>query len=228
MGLTSIGEIDGAADLVRLADGLGVGAKAKTERFGSHEELWTLIRDAVNAGKGIVIPYACTGDTGAPDWSAGPVGFAHWCLLFGYAEYSTRDTPGVFMTTYGKYLEVSAYKMFKANQRIPDWPQQKWIKLVLWQKAPNQNWGAFEGSWQAEATVQNDLGERAKLFAAEGWGFGIGTPTQVLHKIIDPPNTTPNLPIASETLRQATLKFADLQKVEYTKTMCGQCVVVGK
>jgi hypothetical protein len=45
-------------------------------------------RDAVNAGSGIVMPYACSGDDGAPAWSVGADGFGHWCLLFGYAEYS--------------------------------------------------------------------------------------------------------------------------------------------
>jgi hypothetical protein len=83
MGLTQIGEIGGAAEMVALAGGLGVGAKAKTERFASLDELWKLIVDAVNAGKGIVMPYACAGDDGEQAWSNG---VAHWCLFFGYAE----------------------------------------------------------------------------------------------------------------------------------------------
>jgi hypothetical protein len=226
MGLTKIGEIGGAADLVALAGGLGVGAKAKTERFASLDELWKLIVDAVNAGKGIVMPYACAGDDGEPAWSTGADGFAHWCLLFGYAEYST-GFPRVLMTTYGNYLEVSPNKLFKANQRIQDWPRQNWIKLTLWRREPNTpDWKPFEDSWQAEATLQNDLGERAKLFGAQGWGFGIGDPKQLLHKVIDPPSPRRNLNIAPATLQKATLKSADLQKVEYTKTLCGQCVVV--
>jgi len=223
MGLTKIGEIGGAADLAALAAGLGVPVTVK--RFGSEKELWTLIVDAVNAGKGIVMPYACAGNDGAPAWSTGADGFAHWCLVFGYVEYST-GSPRIFMTTYGKYLEITSSKMFKANQHIQDWPRQNWIKLTLWQKEPNQNWGPFQDNWQAEATLQNDLRERAKLFGAAGWGFGIGTPTLLLHKVVDPPNPTHDLNIAPATLQKATLKSADLQKVEYTKSLCGQCVVV--
>jgi hypothetical protein len=228
MGLTKIGEIGGAADLVALAGGLGVGAKTKTERFSSKDELWTLIRDAIDAGKGIVMPYACAGDDGAPAWSVGADGFAHWCLLFGYAEYKKDwGAPRVFMTTYGNYLAVSPYELFKANQRIQDWPRQNWIKLTVWQKEPNRpDWERLEDCWQAEATLQKDLGERAELFGALGWGFGIGDPKQVLHKVADPPSPTLNLNIPTAKLQKAILKSADLQKVEYTKTMCGQCVVV--
>lgn len=224
MGLTKIGEIGGARDLAALAGGLGIQVEIK--QFGSKDELWTLIRDAVDAGKGIVMPYACVGDDGAPAWSVGADGFAHWCLLFGYAEYS-EGAPRVFMTTYGNYLEVSPFRLFKANQRIQDWPRQNWIKLTLWQRRPNMtDWEPFEDNWQADATLRNDLGERAKLFGAAGWGFGIGTPQQLLHSVIDPPNPTYNLNIASAVLQKATLKSADLQKVEYTKTLRGQCVVV--
>ena len=78
MGLTKIGEIGGIADSAALAGCLG--PDAKTEQFASEQELWKLIVDAVNAGKGIVMPYACAGDDGAPAWSVGADGFAHWCL----------------------------------------------------------------------------------------------------------------------------------------------------
>jgi hypothetical protein len=172
------------------------------------------------------MPYACAGDDGAPAWvTKGPDGFAHWCLLFGYAEY-LKAKPRVFMTTYGNYLEVPAYSLFKANQRIQDWPRQNWIKLTLWKKEPHNIWEPFMDNWQAEATVQNDLGVSAKLFEGGGCGFGIGTPKQLLHTVFDPPNPTHNLNIAPATLQQATLKSADLQKIEYSKTMCGKCVVV--
>jgi hypothetical protein len=106
MGLSKIGEIGGAADLAALAGGLGIPVTVK--RFGSEKELWALIVDAVNAGKGIVMPYACAGNDGAPAWSTGTDGFAHWCLVFGYAEFST-GSPRMFMTTYGNYLEVTSY-----------------------------------------------------------------------------------------------------------------------
>jgi hypothetical protein len=86
--------------------------------------------------------------------------------------------------------------------------------------------GPFQDNWQAEATLRNDLRQRAKLFGTAGWGFGIGTPKLLLHKVVDPPNPRLDLNIAPATLQQATLKTADLQKVEYTKTLCGQCVVV--
>jgi hypothetical protein len=224
-GLTKIGEIGGAADLLALAASFGAGAKAKIERFASSDELWKLVVAAVNKSNGIVMPYACAGNDGAPAWSIGADGFAHWCLLFGYAEY-LKGSLRVFMTTYGNYLEVSPNKLFKANQCIQDWPRQNWIKLTLWQKEPNLPWEPFEDCWQAEATLQKDLGERAKLFGAQGWGFGIGDPKQVLHKVADPPSPTLNLNIAPATLQKATLKLADMQKVEYTKTLCGQCVVV--
>jgi hypothetical protein len=52
--------------------------KAKTERFGSFDELSKLIVDAVNAGRGIVMPYACAGDDGAT-WSVGAM--ASGCLF---------------------------------------------------------------------------------------------------------------------------------------------------
>jgi len=192
LNLSKIGEIGGAADLAALAAGLGV--PVTVERFGSENDLWTLIVGAVNAGKGIVMPYACAGNDGAPAWSTGADGFAHWCLVFGCAEFST-GFPRIFMTTYGNYLEVSPGKLFKANQCIQDWPRQNWIKLTLWFKDPNSpNWEIWKNSWQAEATVPNDIKEMANN-TQPGVGFGIGDRTQVLHKVIDPPNPTHNLNI---------------------------------
>ena len=46
----------------------------------SPDELCALIRDAVNAGKGAVMPCACAGDHGASAYSVGADGFAHRCL----------------------------------------------------------------------------------------------------------------------------------------------------
>ena len=103
---------------------------------------------------------------------------------------------------------------------------QNWIKLALWFKDPSKpNWEIWKNNWQAEATVLNDIKEMANN-TAPGVGFGIGDRTQVLHKVIDPPNLTHNLNISAATLQRATLKAADLQKVEYTKSLSGQCVVV--
>jgi hypothetical protein len=224
-GLSQIGEIGGCADLQALAAGVGIQVTIK--RFGSQDELWTLVQDAVNTGHGIVLPYACADNDGGPAWSMNAQGFAHWCLLFGYVEYSYgRVSPKrVFMTTYGNYHEVSPYRLFKADQHIQDWPRQNWIKLTFWAKGPGQPWTIWKRDWQAEQSVADDIRQMANATEA-GWGFGIGDSTQVLHKVLDPPNSVPNLNIASTTLQKATLKQADLKKVEYTKTMCGQCVVV--
>jgi hypothetical protein len=137
-GLSKIGEISSAADMVKLAvqtegvvahavsqaAGLGVNATVKT--FYSEQELWILIANEVNKGHSVILPYACAGDDGAPAWWSD--GFAHWCLLFGYAEYS-KGYRRVFMTTYGYYHGVLPIMLFKANQRIQDWPRQTWIKL---------------------------------------------------------------------------------------------------
>jgi hypothetical protein len=118
MGLSKIGEISAAADMVKLAEAAigaagvvdqaaGLGVAAAIKAFYSQQELWNLIVDAVNKGHGIVMPYACAGDDGAPAWSSRNAdGFAHWCLLFGYVEYS-KGYRRVFMTTYGNYQEVS-------------------------------------------------------------------------------------------------------------------------
>ena len=98
--------------------------------------------------------------------------------------------------------------------------------MTLWFKDPGKpNWEVWKNNWQAEATVLNDIKEMANN-TGPGVGFGIGDETHVLHKVIDPPNSRHNLSITAATLRRATLKSADLQKVEYTKSLCGQCVVV--
>jgi hypothetical protein len=171
-GLTKIGEIGGAADLMALAASLGVAAKAKIERFASSDELWKIIVVAVNAGNGIVMPYACAGNDGEPAWSTGADGFAHWCLLFGYAEY-LKGSLRVFMTTYGNYLEVSPNKLFKANQCIQDWARQNWIKLTLWQKEPNrQDWDASSTAL-AGPTEPKDYGALPHV-TARRLGFRLG------------------------------------------------------
>jgi hypothetical protein len=145
--------------------------------------------------------------------------------LFGYAEYKPPRLPRVFMTTYGNYLELSPYRLFKANQRIQDWPRQTWIKLTYWKKDPKKtDWEFWMNYWHNEATVRDDIKQKAKDFDP-GWGFGIGDITQVLHKVVDPPKP-PNLDITEETLRKVIRRSANLKRVEYTKTMCGQCVVV--
>lgn len=226
MGLSQIGEIDGAMDLARLAAELGI--KVPVVRFDSEAALWKLVQDAVNSGHGIVMPYACADDSGAPAWAMRSDGFAHWCLLFGYAEYAlARGLKRVFMTTYGHYHEISPYRVFKSNQRVQDWPRQTWVKLTFWEKRKgNTNWGIYGKEWQAQATLAEDLKQIAAGFAQEGWGFGIGDDKNVQHILVDPANSISNLNVPSAALANATLKSAHLEHVAYTQTMRGQCVVV--
>jgi len=167
------------------------------------------------------------GDDGAPAWSRTSTGFAHWCLLFGYVEFSYREAVRhVFMTTYGKYHEVSPYQLFKSNQRIQDWGRQTWVKVYLWSKkpGPESTWYLWDASWRSKSTLLEDLKMSARTTGV-GRGFGIGTKEQLLHKFVDPPKPM-NLNISEQVLAQAVKKTVDLEAVKYTETMCGQCVVV--
>lgn len=224
-GLTKIGEIGSAADLAQLAAAVGI--KVEVKRFGSEHELWTLVQEAVNDDKGIVMPYASADNDGTPAWSMRAEGFAHWSLLFGYVKYTYgRGLKRVFMTTYGKYHEESPFRLFKSNQRIQDWPRQTWIKLTFWAREPEKSWKIWKTDWQAEKSLREDIGQMARNTGV-GWGFGIGNSKNVLHKVLDPPNSrVPNLNFDPVILKNATLKTEDLPAVSYTKTLCGQCVVV--
>jgi hypothetical protein len=245
--LSKIGEISSVADMENLAnvtkgaahvvdEAACLGVQAAIKKFYSQEELWRLIVDEVDKGRAIVMPYACAGDDGTPAWSSiGAQGFAHWCLLFGYVEKSRgsrlKDAvlQRVFMTTYGYYHEVSPYRLFKANQRIQDWPRQTWIKLFYWYKKPEEP--AFElwrAEWTGKDTAMDSIKGNAQSFAqnAPGWGFGFGTKGEMLYKIINPPNPTPNLDFSRENVRKATVKSEVIEEVKYTQTFCSQCVVV--
>jgi hypothetical protein len=121
-GLSQTGEISKAVDMVTLAASFGI--SVTSPQFASEAELWRIIQGAIANGHGVVFPYACAGDDGAPAWSRTSNGFTHWCLLFGYVTFSyaqlREPLNHVFMTTYGKYHEVSPYQLFKSNQGIQD------------------------------------------------------------------------------------------------------------
>jgi len=219
----------GVAAVVDEAAMLGVHATTKT--FYSEQELWNLIVDEVNKGHAVVMPYACAGDDGEPAWSSrNAQGFAHWCLLFGFVEYSyPRRIQEVFMTTYGYYHAVSPFRLFKANQRIQDWPRQTWIKLFYWYKKPAEpEFQRWKAEWIRKDTALNTIKGHTQSFAqnAPGWGFGFGTKGEILYKIIDPPNPTANLNFSIQTVKNAKVKSEVIEEVKYTQTFCSQCVVV--
>jgi hypothetical protein len=226
--LTQIGEIGSVQDLYTLAAAVGI-QPVGIASFQSEGQLWEIVRKAVTSGHGIVMPYACADDFGTPAWYMDASGFAHWCLVFGYAVFDPRSHFNrvynrVFMTTYGQYHEIGHRPMFKSNQCIQDWPQQIWVKVTLWYKEPGDSpWAIWKSDWFSERTVAHDIKSLANGTEA-GVGFGIGDSHQVLHKLLDPPNPK-NL--AFETvLQRAISKREDLKKVEYTKTLRGQCLVV--
>jgi hypothetical protein len=183
-GRPQIGEISSVADMENLANEIkgvaGVvdeaaclGVQAAIKKFYSKEELWRLIVDEVDKGHAIIMPYACAGDDGAPAWSSHHAqSFAHWCLLFGYVEYS-QGSQRVFMTTYGKYHEVSPFRVFKANQRIQDWPRQVWIKLFYWYQEPEESeFKLWRAEWKRRALAVDGIKEDTQAFAqnAPDWG----------------------------------------------------------
>jgi len=220
--ISKIGEISSAVDLAKLSSWFGI--VAEVQRFGSPEELWDRIRNAVAANRAVVLPYSCQGDDGAPAWSRHSSGFTHWCLLFGHVTYSSVSKPRVFLTTYGYYHEVAPYELFKSNQRIQDWPGQNWVKVVLWFKPPGKDWEIWKTDWRAESTLQKSLKETASA-TGRGIGFGIGDKTQVMHKFVDPENGN-NLDIAPALLKKLQIKEAYIESAEYSRTLSGQAVVV--
>jgi len=241
--LSKIGEISSAADMENLAnttarvayvveEAASLGVNATTKKFYAQQELWKLIVDAVNEDHAILMPYSCAGDDGAPAWSYKIDGFAHWCLLFGYVEYS-KGSQRVFMTTYGHYHEVAPYSLFKANQRIQDWPRQTWIKLAYWFKNPNADkWSFDRFDWVSEAKALQTVTGMVDYMRREysGWGFALGSGREQLHaksliKLIDPPNAT-TVNLTQATIQSLVVKSRDLKEVRYSQTMCGQCVVV--
>jgi hypothetical protein len=222
-GLSQVGEIGKAEDLAKLATAFGVTVEVK--RFGSEDDLWSIIQKAFAANRALVLPYSCLGDDGAPAWSRSSNGFAHWCLLFGYVEF-TYSVRHIFMTTYGRYHEVSTYQLFKSNQRIQDWPRQTWVKVILWVKdpGPGKDWRIWKKDWRNKANLLEGLKGSAKG-TGPGWGFGIGDDKNVVHKFVDPPNPI-NLDFSEQKLAQLVRKTVELGEVKYTETLCGQCVVV--
>ncbi|MCB1908523.1 MAG: hypothetical protein KDH15_14230 [Rhodocyclaceae bacterium] len=225
-GLTQTGEIGGCRDMLALAAGLGVECELRT--FSGPDSLWQVVRSAVDNGKSVVFPYNADDDSGAPGWKSAAGGFAHWTLLFGYHAYQSgrHELQRILMTTYGRYHRVSPYRLFKANQHIQDWPRQTWIKLTLWAKPPGERWEVWQDAWQGQDTLTADLTQMARSTGA-GWGFGLGDKSTMLHAILEPPRLiSPNVSVPAHILHKATAKQADLNRVEYTKTMRGQCVVV--
>ena len=211
-----------------VEEAASLGVNAATKKFYSQQELWKLIVDAVNEDHAILMPYSCAGDDGAPAWSYKIDGFAHWCLLFGYVEYS-KGSQRVFMTTYGHYHEVAPYSLFKANQRIQDWPRQTWIKLFYWLKQPPKpEFQCWKAEWMREDTALDTIKGHTQSFVQEvpGWGFGFGTKVELLYRIIDPPNLTPKLNFSIQAVKNAKAKSEIVKEVQYTQTFCSQCVVV--
>jgi hypothetical protein len=51
-------------DMVTLAASFGI--SVTSQQFASEAELWRIIQSAIANGHGVVFPYACAGDDGAP------------------------------------------------------------------------------------------------------------------------------------------------------------------
>ena len=221
-GLSKIGEIGGARDIMDLAAALGV--VTTIEKFDSVEKLWEVVKTAVKSGHGIVMPYSCEGDDGAPAWSTNADGFAHWCLLFGYFE--SERFKRVFMTTYGSYHRISPSRLFNANQSVQDWPRQTWVKIAIWFKdtEPDCKWQFWKNDWRPEKGLKESIEETARS-TGEGMSLGLGDKNGVLHVVRDPGKPDFNLEFGP-MLHKLILKNAILRQVRYTRTMRGECVVV--
>ena len=228
MGLSQTGEISGPHDLVALAAGCGIATEAK--RFDSRNDLWQLIKSSIDSGKSIVFPYYCNAD-GSPAWKAEEYGFTHWCLLCGYAEYKNGGLPRIFLTTYGKFFDVSPWGLFKSNQRIGYWRAQTWIKTAYWFKTLDTGrWAYNSMAWMSEKDAVETVWAAFNLMKSEypNVGFALGkdkTDETSLIKLIDPP-TRFSANIAEDKIKQALVKSVRLQAVPYQNTMRNQCVVV--
>ena len=227
LNLSRLGELGSCEDVCSLSVASG-GGLPTIKRFASADALWSIIVEATNANCGIVFPYAAADDNGEPAWQNQAKGFAHWCLVFGYVEYTYNEIKRVFVTTYGIYQRVSPYRLFKSNQNIEDWPRQEWIKLSFWAKEPvgQKPWELWKADWQAKATLKDDLQSMARS-TGPGWGFGIGDRNRVLHTILDPPSkTTADLNYSATVLQDCTRKSEVLDAKPYKAALGGGCLVI--
>ena len=72
-----------------------------------------------------------------------------------------------------KYHEVSPFRVFKANQRIQDWPRQVWIKLFYWYQEPEESeFKLWRAEWKRRALAVDGIKEDTQAFAqnAPDWG----------------------------------------------------------
>jgi hypothetical protein len=226
MHLSKIGEIGRAIDLFYLAASYGI--KVEQKSFFSEKKLWEIMVKSLDENRCVVLPYACANDNGEPAWQKSETpGFAHWCLVFGYAVGISRSETlrRVFMTTYGKYNEVSPFRLYWGNRQLQDWPRQTWIKVTFWIKKPKETeWRFWKNEWLNEKNFLTDIKEYATSVLNAGYDFAIGKERTNLFKLIVSGQRTNTLTAAM--VQEAKIRPADLPAVKYSLTLANECVVV--
>jgi hypothetical protein len=226
MHLSKIGEIGRAIDLFYLAASYGI--KVEQKSFFSEKKLWEIMVKSLDENRCVVLPYACANDNGEPAWQKSETpGFAHWCLVFGYAVGISRSETlrRVFMTTYGKYNEVSPFRLYWGNRQLQDWPRQTWIKVTFWIKKPKETeWRFWKNEWLNEKNFLTDIKEYATSVLNAGYDFAIGKERTNLFKLIVSGQRTNTLTAAM--VQEAKIRPADLPAVKYSLTLANEYVVV--
>lgn len=183
MGLSQVGEINGADDLQKLAASIGIATKILT--FRDVDKLWEHIVASADAGDAIVFPYTAVGDEGEVGGIKGPDGFTHWGLLCGYA-LENRSSRFVFMTTYGKHHMDTVDDLFKSNLAIQDWSAQKWGKIHVWMCEPPKKWHLWQTTWMPDLGMREILKGWVEDCIDQGIGLAIGTKEKPLYILCEP------------------------------------------
>jgi hypothetical protein len=113
-GVTQVGELFDAQQIVELAPLLGLAAQViKVDASSFYNE----IKKAIDADALVMVPYSVDASHRDTNWGPGEIGNnPHWVLAFGY---NAKD---ILITSWGYYYSYDAKVFQKSNACVKDWP----------------------------------------------------------------------------------------------------------
>ncbi len=230
MGLSQVGEINGADDLQKLATSIGIATNILT--FRDADQLWEGIVASVEAGDAIVFPYTSANDDGVVGGIKDQDGFTHWGLLCGYGldKQAEEDPRCVFMTTYGQHHMDTVSDLYASNLAIQDWSAQRWHKIHAWTLKPQtqKEWTFWQTTWMPDLAIREILMGWVEEPRKNNDGLAIGTKEKPLYILCNPgwvgAMDNPDKPLGVFM----TTRSVDFTDMPYKANMAGKCVVVTK
>jgi hypothetical protein len=169
-GLTKVGELNDVNHVVTLATEMGY-SRAEVKQFSSEDQLFTVVKTAVDNQGSVVMPFLCRDDSGELCVLGG---FAHYCLVFGYGQQNSVKL--ILATNYGYYHLWEVQSLQQSNFGLRDWAQQDWCKLKFFYTTDGTfktGWKEWKNEWVKQNEIAASLDGYAQGCKQDGLYLGV-------------------------------------------------------